>query len=106
MTPEAMIRAILELRQLRVPLARRLHALPGQGAEEALGLAAVADQLDGAPLRVARRGAGFLVQWCCNAYDYPLNVGGRPLHSAPRGIPDHVRDGRAGRRARRLLAAR
>lgn len=27
--------------------------------------------------------AGYLVQWYCNAVDYPINVGGRPLHSAP-----------------------
>jgi Protein of unknown function (DUF3341) len=27
------------------------------------------------------------VQWWCNAYDYPLDVGGRPLHSAPAFIP-------------------
>jgi ActD protein len=30
---------------------------------------------------------GYLVQWWCNAIDYPLNVGGRPLHSIPTQIP-------------------
>ena len=29
----------------------------------------------------------YLIQWYCNAYDYPLDVGGRPLHSAPAFIP-------------------
>lgn len=29
----------------------------------------------------------YLVQWWCNAYRYPLNVGGRPLNSAPAFIP-------------------
>jgi hypothetical protein len=34
-------------------------------------------------------GAGFAYwfQWFCNAFDYPLNVGGRPPHSAPTQIP-------------------
>jgi len=30
---------------------------------------------------------GYLVQWWCNAVDYPIDVGGRPLHSAPAFIP-------------------
>jgi hypothetical protein len=30
---------------------------------------------------------GYLVQWWCNARDFPLNVGGRPLNSAPAFIP-------------------
>jgi len=31
--------------------------------------------------------AAFLVQWFTNAVDYPLNVGGRPLNSAPAFVP-------------------
>ncbi len=31
--------------------------------------------------------SGYLLQWWCNAVDYPLNVGGRPLNSAPAFIP-------------------
>ncbi|MCL2448887.1 MAG: DUF3341 domain-containing protein [Polyangiaceae bacterium] len=30
---------------------------------------------------------GYLVQWWTNAWRYPLDVGGRPLHSAPAFIP-------------------
>jgi Protein of unknown function (DUF3341) len=30
---------------------------------------------------------GYLVQWWCNAYDYRLDVGGRPFHSVPAYIP-------------------
>ena len=29
----------------------------------------------------------YLVQWWCNAYDYPLDVGGRPYDSIPAYIP-------------------
>jgi hypothetical protein len=32
-------------------------------------------------------GTGYLVQWWCNARDFPIDVGGRPLHSAPAFIP-------------------
>jgi hypothetical protein len=27
--------------------------------------------------------SGYLMQWWCDAYDYPLNIGGRPYHSWP-----------------------
>lgn len=30
---------------------------------------------------------GYLVQWYCNAVSYPIDVGGRPIHSAPAFIP-------------------
>jgi len=30
---------------------------------------------------------GYLLQWWCNSVDYPLNVGGRPIDSAPAYIP-------------------
>ncbi len=30
---------------------------------------------------------GFFLQWLMNAWDYPINVGGRPLLSAPAFIP-------------------
>jgi hypothetical protein len=32
-------------------------------------------------------GLAWLLQWWCNAYDYPLNVGGRPLQSIPAWVP-------------------
>ncbi len=32
-------------------------------------------------------GLGYLIQWWCNAIDYPINVGARPLNSAPAFIP-------------------
>jgi len=32
-------------------------------------------------------GAAYLLQWWINVIDYPLNIGGRPYHSAPAFIP-------------------
>jgi hypothetical protein len=31
--------------------------------------------------------AGYLIQWYANVYDYPYNVGGRPIHPVPAFIP-------------------
>lgn len=30
---------------------------------------------------------GYIVQWWCSARDYPIDVGGRPLHSVPAFVP-------------------
>jgi hypothetical protein len=32
-------------------------------------------------------GGAYVLQWWINAVDYPLNIGGRPYHSAPAFIP-------------------
>lgn len=32
-------------------------------------------------------GVAYGVIWLCNAYDYPINVGGRPLNSVPSDVP-------------------
>jgi hypothetical protein len=32
-------------------------------------------------------GFGYVVQWWCNARDFPIDVGGRPFNSAPAFIP-------------------
>lgn len=60
---------------------------PVEGAEEALGLGK--SPVPRVVFAAAMVGAlsGYLLQWLCNAVDYPLNVGGRPLHSAPANIP-------------------
>jgi hypothetical protein len=31
--------------------------------------------------------AGYLIQWYANVYEYPQNVGGRPMHPVPAFIP-------------------
>jgi hypothetical protein len=36
---------------------------------------------------IAGAALGYFVQWWCNARDYPLDVGGRPLHAAPAFVP-------------------
>ena len=86
-TPEAMIAAIVGLRGRGY---RRLDAFspyPVRGAEEAAGMARSPLNWIVFPFALVGAGLAYLLQWYCNAHDYPLNVGGRPPHSAPAFIP-------------------
>jgi hypothetical protein len=60
---------------------------PLDGMDEALGIAR-----SRVPLFVLVGGLvgatfGYLMMYWCNAVDYPLNVGGRPLNSVPAFVP-------------------
>jgi hypothetical protein len=60
---------------------------PVEGMEEALGL-----EPSPVPFFVAFGGLvggvfGYLMMYWCNAIDYPLDVGGRPLNSYPAFVP-------------------
>ncbi|AUX44135.1 membrane protein [Sorangium cellulosum] len=86
-TPEAMLRAITELRGRGY---RRLDAFtpyPVRGVDEALGLRRSPLPWIVFPFAIAGAAGGYLVQWHNNAYDYPLIVGGRPAHAAPAFVP-------------------
>ncbi len=65
-----------------------LHSpFPVEGSEELLGLAP--SKIPIAVLCGGLFGAGFgyVLQWFCNAFDYPLVVGGRPPNAAPAFVP-------------------
>lgn len=84
---EELIHAARELRRRGY---RRLDAFtpyPIKGLEDALGMRR--SRLGWMVFPIAMVGAllGFFVQWWCNALDYPINVGGRPLASVPAWIP-------------------
>jgi hypothetical protein len=85
--PEPMIRAILELRQLGYRYLDAFSPYPIKEAEDALGGLRSPINWLVLPFALAGASAAYLVQWWCNAYDYPLNVGGRPLYSLPAWIP-------------------
>jgi hypothetical protein len=61
------------------------HALPE--LDEALGIRRT--RLRWWVLAAGLFGVGFafLVQWWCNAFDYPVLVGGRPFDSVPTDVP-------------------
>ena len=60
---------------------------PLHGAEEALGLRRSTVPLVALAAGVTGAITGYLIQWYTVAYDWPLNVGNRPPHSAPAFIP-------------------
>jgi hypothetical protein len=65
-----------------------LHSpYPLHGAEEALGLRRSTVPLVVLVFGVTGAVVGYLLQWYTVAYDWPLNVGNRPPHSAPAFIP-------------------
>ena len=86
-TPGAVVAAARELR-------RRGHAdldtyspFPLEETTEALGLGASRVSLFVTAGGFGGAASGYLLQWYCDAISFPLNVGGRPLHSAPSFIP-------------------
>jgi hypothetical protein len=86
-TPEDLLHAVHELRRHGY---RRLDAFtpyPVKGLEEAVGIRRSLLAWIVFPIAVAGAGLGYLIQLFCNAIDYPLNVGGRPLNSVPAFIP-------------------
>jgi hypothetical protein len=84
-------RALLEAaRALRAQghQALDLHSpYPIHGADEALGLRRSTVPLVTLIAGVTGAASGYLLQWYTVAFDWPLNVGNRPPHSAPAFIP-------------------
>jgi hypothetical protein len=87
LSPEDMLRAIRGLRALGYQRLDAFTPYPVKGAVEALGLGR--SRLNWLVFGLAMSGAiaAYLIQWFCNVYDYPINVGGRPPHAAPAFIP-------------------
>jgi hypothetical protein len=85
--PTALVQAA---RQAREAGYRRMDAytpFPVEGLADALGF-----HKTRVPLVMFLGGlagclAGYSMQYWCNAVDYPINVGGRPLHSWPSFLP-------------------
>lgn len=65
-----------------------LHSpYPLHGADEALGLRRSTVPLVALTAGVVGAVSGYLLQWYTVGFAWPLNVGGRPPHSAPAFIP-------------------
>jgi hypothetical protein len=86
-TPEEMLRALRELRRRGYERLDAFMPYPVKGVEEAMGTARSPLTWIVFPIAMAGTALGFFIQLFCNAFDYPLNVGGRPLNSAPAFIP-------------------
>jgi hypothetical protein len=65
-----------------------LHTpVPLHGADEALGLKRSVVPKIALTFGVLGAATGYFIQWYMVAFDFPINVGGRPPHSAPAFIP-------------------
>lgn len=60
---------------------------PLHGADEALGLKRSTVPLVALVAGVTGAASGYLLQWYTVVFDWPLNVGNRPPHSAPAFVP-------------------
>ncbi|APR76323.1 ABC-type Fe3+ transport system protein [Minicystis rosea] len=86
-TSDELLQAAAELRRRGYRELDAFTPYPIRGLEQALGLprSRIARMIF--PVAIAGAGLGYLIQLWCNAFDYPLNVGGRPLDSTPAFIP-------------------
>jgi len=83
--PEGLERALSRLKALGYTRLRSWTPYPVRGVVTQLPESIVPWIMLAAGL--AGAGLGYLVQWWCNAYDYRLDVGGRPYNSIPAYIP-------------------
>ena len=86
-TPDELLAATRRAREAGYQRMDAYTPFPVEGLAEALGF-----QRTGLPFLVLLGGivggvGGYLMQYWMAAIDYPLNVGGRPLHSWPAFIP-------------------
>jgi len=86
-TPEALVRGVCDLRALGFDQLDTFSPYPVHEVEPLLGVRrspiprwVLVGGLSGAALAYA-------LQWWCAAVSYPINVGGRPFHSAPAFVP-------------------
>jgi hypothetical protein len=84
---EALLEAAPKLRELGYDDLDGHTPYPVHGMEEAFAL-----KRSRVPLIVLCFGlfgasAGYFMQWFCNAFDFPINVGGRPFHAMWTNVP-------------------
>jgi hypothetical protein len=86
-TPEALTKAVVRLRELGYTKLDTYTPYPVKPALEALELPRSRVSLWTLIFGLIGGAAAYFLEWWMNAYDYPINVGGRPPHSAPAFIP-------------------
>src|SRR5262249_50352474 len=86
-TPSALLKAVEQLRREGLDRLDTYSPYPLHGSSEALGLRRSKIPLIGLGAGLSGATFGYLIQWLTNAVDWPINVGGRPPHSAPTNIP-------------------
>jgi len=85
--PDKMLVAAKRLRETAKGEVETYTPYPVHGVDEALGLKkSIIPRIVGTAALAGVVG-GYTLLWWCSAVAYPINVGGRPLHSAPAFIP-------------------
>ncbi len=85
--PDSVLVAARTLREAKVGTLDAYSPFPVHGMEEALGLPRSRVPLMALICGVSGACGGYLLQWWCNAWDYPLNVGDRTIAGWPTNIP-------------------
>lgn len=86
-TPDDLLLALQQLQRVGYRDLDTFTPFPIEGVPEVLGLGR--SRLNFVVFVLGLSGAigGFFLMWYCNAWSYPLNVGGRPPFSIPAFIP-------------------
>jgi hypothetical protein len=84
---EPVLAAIARLRALGVRDIEVFTPFPVTEIEEALAIPRSRIPFLAFAAALLGGGGAYFLQWWMNAYDYPLNVGGRPAHMAPAFVP-------------------
>jgi hypothetical protein len=82
-----MLAAIEKLRDTGYVALDAYSPYPVPGAEDSLGVKRSPIPLFALIAGVIGGSAAYFLQWWMNAYDYPINVGGRPPHSGLAFVP-------------------
>lgn len=83
----ALIGAARELKEQGFGPLELYSPFPLEGAHEVLRLRRSWIPLLSLVLGLSGAAAAYLIQWYCDAYDWPLIVGSRPTHAAPAFVP-------------------
>ena len=86
-SPEALLDAVSRLRALGYTRLDAFTPYPVPIVESAIGVRRSKVPVVALAFALLGGSLGYLVQWWTNGVDYPLDVGGRPLHSAPAFVP-------------------
>ena len=85
--PEELLRASKAVREAGYTRTDAFTPFPVHGIEEALGIPRTKLPYVVLLCGIAGGLAGYLLQYYCAVIAYPLNIGGKPLHSWPAFIP-------------------
>jgi hypothetical protein len=86
-TPAAVVAAAREMKKRGYADLDTYSPFPLEETDEALDLGKSRMPTFVAVGAFTGAAGGYLMQWYCAAVSFPINIGGRPLHSAPSFIP-------------------